>query len=52
MIGCIGLLVGSFLPFYSTHRSFLLENLALRQQLEALKRNRPKPRLSVFDKLV
>jgi hypothetical protein len=34
-----------------THRSLLLENLVLRQQLVALKRRRPRPRLAVFDKL-
>jgi len=29
----------------------LLENLVLRQQLVALKRRRPRPRLAVFDKV-
>jgi putative transposase len=51
MIGAIGLLVASFLRIFRTRRSLLLENLALRQQLAALKRKHPRPRLAAFDKL-
>src|ERR1039457_6712251 len=36
---------------FRSHRSLLLENLALRQQLTVLKRKHPKPNLRVLDKL-
>lgn len=36
---------------FRSRRNLLLENLALRQQLLALKRKHPKPRLSHFDRL-
>src|SRR3981081_3238215 len=45
------LLLGTILCLFRARRSLLLENLALRQQLAALKRRRPRPRLTVFDKL-
>ena len=45
------LLVGTILCLFRARRSLLLENLAFRQQLAALKRRRPRPRLTVFDKL-
>jgi len=45
------LLLGTFLCLFRTRRSLLLENLALRQQLVALNRRRPRPRLAVFDKM-
>jgi hypothetical protein len=45
------LLLGTILRLFRIQRSFLLENLALRQQVAALKRRRPRPRLVVFDKL-
>jgi len=51
MIDPIGLLVGAILRLFCTHRWLLLENLALRQQLAALKRRHPRPRLGAFDKL-
>src|SRR5260370_20646963 len=51
MIDAIGLLVGAILRLFCTHRWLLLENLALRQQLAALKRRHPRPRLGAFDKL-
>jgi hypothetical protein len=37
--------------FFRGRRSLLLENLALRQQLVALKRRHPRPSLGLFDKL-
>src|SRR6202049_1629700 len=50
MINAFVLLAGViFKLFHSRHR-LLLENLALRQQLAALKRRHPRPRLSAFDK--
>ena len=51
MIKAIGLLLGVIFRLFRTRRSLLLENLALRQQLAALKRRHPRPRLAVFDKL-
>jgi putative transposase len=36
--------------FFQGHRSLLLENLALRQQLAVLNRRNPRPRLAPFDK--
>ncbi len=36
---------------FSARRTLLLENLVLRQQLSALKRKHPRPRLRTFDKL-
>jgi transposase InsO family protein len=38
-------------PLFHGRRSLLLENLALRQQLLALKRRHPRPSLGLFDKL-
>lgn len=46
----VGLLVATILRLFRTRRALLLENLALRQQLAALKRRRPRPTLTVFDK--
>src|ERR1019366_8236541 len=51
MIDAVVLLVGAILRLFHGRRRLLLENLALRQQLAALKRRRPRPRLAVFDKL-
>ena len=42
---------GSLIRLLSSRRDLLLENLALRQQLAVLKARRPKPRLSIPDKL-
>jgi putative transposase len=42
---------GAVLRILRTHRSLMLENLALRQQLAVLKRKHPRPRLGPFDKL-
>ena len=51
MIAAIGLLVGAIFRFFRARRRLLLENLVLRQQLAALKRRHPRPRLAAFDKL-
>ena len=51
MVDAIRLLVGVILRLFRTRRTLLLENLALRQQLVALKRKRPRPTVAVFDKL-
>jgi putative transposase len=51
MISVIGLLVGAFLRLFRTRRGLLLENLALHQQLAALNRRHPRPRLAALDKL-
>src|SRR6266852_8127382 len=50
MIRAIGLLVGAFPRLFRIRRWLLLENLALRQQLAALKRRHPRPRLTALDK--
>jgi putative transposase len=50
MIDAIGLRIGAILTFFRTRRTLLLENLALRQQLAALKRRHPRPRLAAFDR--
>jgi hypothetical protein len=51
MIETIGLLVGAILRLFRSRRGLLLENLALRQQLAALKRRHPRPRLAAFNRL-
>ena len=51
MMKIFGLLLGTILRLFHARRALLLENLALRQQLVALKRRRPRPRLKVFDKV-
>jgi putative transposase len=51
MIETFRLLFGTILRLFHARRSLLVENLALRQQLAALKRRHPRPRLTVFDKL-
>lgn len=43
--------LGIILRFFCSRRTLLLENLTLRQQLVILKRRRPRPRLSSFDRL-
>ena len=50
MIDTLVLLTGVVLRIFHTRR-LVLENLALRQQLAALKRRHPRPRLSTFDRL-
>src|ERR1700682_2901563 len=51
MIDAFVLLVGAILRLFQSRRGLLLENLAPRQQLAALKRRHPRPRLAAFDKL-
>src|SRR5450432_561128 len=51
MIDMFVLLAGAILQLLRSRRSLLLENLALRQQLAALKRKHPRPRLAIFDKI-
>src|ERR1035438_9147208 len=43
--------LGAVLRGFRTHRSLMLENLALRQQLAVFKRQQPRPRLGAIDKL-
>src|SRR5207302_2181546 len=50
-ISAIWLLVGAVLRLFRARHRLLLENLALRQQLAALKRRHPRPKLAAFDKL-
>src|ERR1700688_2696072 len=50
MIDTFVLLAGAILRLFHSHCTLLLENLALRQQLAALKRKHPRPRLSAFDR--
>jgi hypothetical protein len=51
MFRIIGVVFVSFVHLSRGRRSLLLENLVLRQQIAVLKRRRPRPRLSAFDKL-
>src|SRR6267142_6089481 len=51
MIDAFVLLAGAILRLFRSRHRLLLENLALRQQLGALKRRHPRPRLASFDKL-
>ena len=51
MLYAIRLFLASIVRLSRTRRRLWLENLALRQQLAVLKRGRPRPRLSVFDKV-
>src|SRR5258708_5393308 len=51
MFGFVGLFFGMLVRLFRGRRSLLLENLALRQQLVALKRRHPRPSLDLFDKL-
>lgn len=50
MLPVIALFLNALLGCLRSHRSLLLENLALRQQLVVLKRKHPRPRLDLFDK--
>src|SRR5215470_14802940 len=50
MVNLFRLLLGAVLGVFRARRDLLLENLALRQQLAALKRRQPRSRLTVFDK--
>src|SRR5437879_62367 len=45
------IMVGPLTRCLQSHRSLLLENLALRQQLAVLKRKHPRPRMGAVDKI-
>ena len=47
----MGLCLGTLVRLLRARRSLLIENLALRQQLVVLKRQHPRPRLDLLDKL-
>jgi len=47
----VGLCFGMLVRLFRERRSLLLENLALRQQLVALKRRHSRPSINPFDKL-
>ena len=51
MFRFIVLSFGTLVRLLRARRSLLLENLALRQQLDVLKRRHPKPRIGWLDKL-
>ena len=51
MFRFVGLCFGMLGRLFRRRQSLLLENLALRQQLVALKRRHPRPSLGLFDKL-
>jgi putative transposase len=51
MFSLVGLCFGILARLLRGRRSLLLENLALRQQLVALKRRHPRPSINPFDKL-
>jgi hypothetical protein len=51
MIDAIGLLIDIIVRVFRARRTLLLENLALRQQLAALKRRHPRPRFAMLDRL-
>ena len=51
MFSLVGLCYGMVVRLFCGRRSLLLENLALRQQLVALKRRHPRPSIDPFDKL-
>jgi hypothetical protein len=51
MLRLLRLLVATFTRCFRSRRDLLLENLALRQQLSALKRRHSRPRPTTSDKL-
>ena len=51
MFRFVGLCFGMLARLFRERRSLVLVNLALRQQLVALKRRHPRPSLGLFDKL-
>jgi len=51
MVHYVGLWLGLLTRCLPSHRSLLLENLALRQQLAVLKRKHPRPRMGGIDKI-
>ena len=51
MVRWLGILIGTLRSTVRTHRELALENLALRQQLAVWKLRRPRPRLTVLDRI-
>src|SRR5436309_1805417 len=51
MLQILLLCFGTLVSLFRAHRSLLLENLALRQQLAVLKRCHPRPSIGIFDRL-
>src|SRR5271157_5017467 len=51
MLPFLRLCFGTLVHLFRTHRSLLLKNLALRQQLVVLKRRYRRPSLGTFDRL-
>jgi putative transposase len=51
MLGLLRLWVGVLVRLFRSHRSLLIENLALRQQLAVFKRQNARPALTIADKL-
>src|SRR5580765_3761201 len=51
MVRFVRLCFGTLVRLFFRQQSLLLENLALRQQLVALKRRHPRPSLNLIDKL-
>lgn len=51
MLRFVRLCLGTLVRLFRAHRSLLLENLALRQQLVVLKRRHPRPSLGTFERL-
>ena len=51
MLQVLLLCFGTLVSLFRAHRSLLLENLALRQQLAVLKRCHPRPSIGIFDRL-
>jgi hypothetical protein len=51
MFRYVGLWLSLLTRCLQSHRSLLLENLALRQQLAVLKRKHPRPRMGTVDKI-
>lgn len=48
MVNMLRVLLGTVLRVFRSRRALFLENLALRQQLVALRRRRPRPRRTVI----
>ena len=51
MVRWLAILIGTLRATVRTHRELALENLALRQQLAVWKVRRPRPRLTVMDRI-
>jgi hypothetical protein len=51
MVRWLRILIGTVRAAVRTHRELALENLALRQQLAVWKVRRPRPRLTVMDRI-